>query len=89
MRSTPSLGCGLLNRARAFCRASALSFGAIPSSNSTQTISTPLERALGNISGLSPGTKMKLRRGCMEVFLIIGLSYFFSIISGGLKAVIS
>ena len=52
-------------------------------------MSTPLERALGNMSGLSPGTKMKLRRGCMEVFLIIGISYFFSIISGGLKAVIS
>ena len=77
IRSTPSSECGLSKSANAFFRASALSFGAMPSSNSTQTISTPLATALGNMSGLSPGTKMKLRRGCMEVFSVISVSYSF------------
>ena len=76
MRSTPSSECGSLKSANAFSRASALSFGAMPSSNSTQTMSTPLATALGNMSGLSPGTKMKLRRGCMEGFFVIGVSCF-------------
>ena len=61
--SMPSSAGGCSNRARAFFLASALSFGAIPSSNSTQTMSVPLAKALGNMSGRKPGVKIKLRRG--------------------------
>ena len=68
--STPSSACGLSNRARAFLLASALSFGAIPSSNSTQTMSAPLAKALGNMSGRKPGVKIKLRRGRIMRFVM-------------------
>jgi hypothetical protein len=44
-------------RASALCRASSLSFSAIPSSSSTPTISAPLVNALGYISGRNPGGK--------------------------------
>ena len=61
--STPSSANGCSNSASALRRASALSFGAMPSSSSTQTISAPLASAFGNMSGRSPGVKIKLRRG--------------------------
>ena len=60
--STPSFFCGFSKREIAFFLAIALSFGATPSSNSTQTISAPDARAFRNISGLIPGVKIKLLR---------------------------
>jgi len=44
-----------------------LSFGAMPSSSSKHTMSAPLARAFGKISGRSAGTKIKLRRGRIDV----------------------
>ena len=62
-RSTPSSACGRSKSFIALARAAALSFGAIPSSSSTQTISAPVASAFGYISGRRPGVKMKDRRG--------------------------
>ena len=50
-----------VNKLSVNLRASSLSFGAIPSSNSIHTISVPELTALGNISGRRPGQKIKLR----------------------------
>ena len=66
---------GFSNKERPFLRASSLSLGATPSSSSIQTISAPEARAFGNISGLRPGVKIKLRRGrmlsgCEECFML-------------------
>ena len=71
IRSTPSSAWGEANRAMPFCRASSLSLGAMPSSSSTQTMSVPQARALGYISGLRPGAKIKVRRGRMVCSLVV------------------
>ena len=63
MRSTPSSVWGFAKSAKPAFRAASLSFGAMPSSSSTQTISVPHASALGNIAGCRPGEKIKLRRG--------------------------
>ena len=63
MRSTSVSAHGSANNAIALDRATALSFGAMPSSSSTQTTSAPQASALGYIVGSRPGEKMKLRRG--------------------------
>ena len=58
--SIPSSFCFVSNNFIANFLAKFLSWGAIPSSNSTHTISVPDLIALGNISGFRPGVKIKL-----------------------------
>ena len=72
MASTDPSSSAPANQLSVAARASCLCCEATASSRSTHMMSAPVPIALGNISGLLPGAKMKLRRGRIGVLAIDG-----------------